>query len=232
MPPKNLILLVGPPGSGKSTFCHQSVLQNLAVDTPIVYVTTEYGPSQAEETLREKGLGRTEPGLLNFVDAYNETVGVSVKDRLDTVQADCNNLSSIDIAISKLSERIGRKAILLIFDSLTSPYLFNREEILRFMRLCLLKLAAEGNSVVALVDEGCGKDEDLVAMMSVADGIIRMEMRENSQIINVVKHPTARPTRIKTPTTPSGVLPGTVFDRELSKRVMEAVLSGHGGPFL
>ena len=113
VPSENMIMLVGTPGSGKTTFCQQVVLQNLAMERPIIYVTTECGPPRIEMALKEKGFGDIEPGLLNFVDAYNETVGVTVSDRLDTVHADCNNLSSIDIAISKLQNRIGRKAAMV-----------------------------------------------------------------------------------------------------------------------
>ena len=102
VPPKNMILLVGPPGSGKSTFCQQAILQNLAMDRHCIYVTTESGSSEAEQALRERGLGEIKPGLLHFVDAYSETVGVSLSDRPNTVQADCANLSSLGIAISKL----------------------------------------------------------------------------------------------------------------------------------
>jgi KaiC/GvpD/RAD55 family RecA-like ATPase len=131
VPPKNLILLVGPPGSGKTTFCQQSILQNLAMDRPIIHITTENDPSRAEEALREKGMGRIGSGLLNFVDAFSETIGISTPSRPDTVYADCNDLSSIDIAILKLQDRIGLKGILLVFDSLTSPYLVNGSEILR-----------------------------------------------------------------------------------------------------
>jgi predicted hydrocarbon binding protein/KaiC/GvpD/RAD55 family RecA-like ATPase len=197
IPPKNLILLVGPPGSGKSTFCEQTILQNLAIEKPVIYVTTEYDPSKAEASLREKGLGRIEPSLLSFVDAYNETVGVSVLERPDTVYADCNDLSSIDIAISKLTERLDGKGILLIFDSLTSPYLFNGSEILRFMKQTLSRFTAKGNSVLVCIDTGCGKEEDLGAMMSLTDGIIKMEIADGSRVLNVVKHPTVEPTRIE-----------------------------------
>ena len=199
VPKSDLILLAGAPGAGKSTFCHQVVLNGLAMDKPVVYVTTEHSPSEVVGLLREKGMGELPPGALSFVDAFGETVGVATPERPDTIGANCEDLNSISMAIAKLQERLGRRDVFLAFDSLTSPYLFNKEEVFRFMRLCLAKFASEGNSVLALMDEGCGKDEDVGAMMSVADGIIRMEIRENLRIINVVKHPRTEPARIEIP---------------------------------
>jgi len=194
-----MILLVGPPGSGKSTFCQQAALQSLAMDRPIIFVTTEYGPSEAERALKERGLREVELGMLNFVNVYHETVGLSVSERPDTVHAHCEDLSSIGIAISKLSERIGRKSILLVFDSLTSPYLFSGSEVLRFMRMTLSGFAAEGNAVLACIDEGCGKREELVAMMSLSNGVIKMETKDGRRALNVVKHPIVEATRIEVP---------------------------------
>ena len=218
VPSKNTILLVGPPGSGKSTFCQQVVLQNLAMDRPIIYVTTEYGPSEAERSLKERGLGEVEPGLLNFIDAYNETVGVSVSDRPDTIYADCNDLSSIDIAISKTSERIGKKGVLLIFDSLTSPYLFSGAEILRFMRQTLSRFAASGNGVLGCMDEGCGKSEDMVAMMTLSSGVIKMELREGKKVLSVVKHPRIEPTEIEVSVTVRPHVISSCYDTEYVRR--------------
>jgi predicted hydrocarbon binding protein/KaiC/GvpD/RAD55 family RecA-like ATPase len=197
VPQKSMILMVGAPGSGKSTFCQQVALQSLAMDRPIIFVVTEYGPSEVERSLRERGLGEVELGLLNFVDAYNETVGVTVSDRADTMLADCNSLSSIDIAISKLTENIGRTGILLVFDSLTSPYLFSGSEILRFIRQTLSRFAARSNAVLVCMDEGCGKPEDLVAMMALSNGVIKMELSEGKKVLNVVKHPRIEPTEIE-----------------------------------
>ena len=64
-----MILLVGSPGAGKSTFCHQVVLQSVAADRPVIYVVTEKGPLDVERILREKGLRKIDPRVLTFVDA-------------------------------------------------------------------------------------------------------------------------------------------------------------------
>ncbi len=199
VPRESLVLLTGTPGAGKSTFCHQVVLNGLAMDKPVVFVTTEHGPTEVMGLLREKGMGELPPNALSFIDAFGETVGVTTPERPDTVNANCEDLNSISMAIAKVQEKIGRSDIFLAFDSLTSPYLFNEKEVFRFIRLCLAKFASEGNSVLALMDEGCGKEEDLGAMMTVADGILRIEISESIRTIHVVKHPKVRPTRIEVP---------------------------------
>ena len=223
IPPKNLILLAGPPGSGKSAFCQQSVLQNLASDRPIIYVTTKGSSSDTEKALRERGLGKIEPGSLFFIDAYNETVGLMVSKRLDTIQADSANLSSISIAITKLQERIGKKGILLVFDSLTSPYLLSGPEILRFMSLTLSRFVSEENGALACFDEGSGKPEDLTAMMSIADSVIKIQIEKDKQLLKVVKHSKIRPTRIEIPIESERLgIVKRIFDVNMLKQVYQA----------
>jgi len=220
VPVNNLILLVGPPGSGKSTFCQQTILRNVET-RPVIYVTTEAAPSKVLDSLQQKGLGEVLPHPLGFVDAFHETVGLPTADRIDTVKASSGDLTSLDIAISKLRERIGEN-ILLVFDSLTTPYLMSGSEILQFMRTTLLRLAAEGNAVLTCFDEGCGREEDLVAMMSTADGIVKIETDEDKRLFNVVKHPKVRPTKIEVPMTPAIGLKPFTFEIDMVKQIFQA----------
>jgi KaiC/GvpD/RAD55 family RecA-like ATPase len=60
IPFKSMILLVGPLGSGKTTFCYQAVLRNIEV-RPGIYVTAGSAPSRAKDLLRQKGLGEVLP---------------------------------------------------------------------------------------------------------------------------------------------------------------------------
>jgi predicted hydrocarbon binding protein/KaiC/GvpD/RAD55 family RecA-like ATPase len=234
IPSESMILLVGPPGSGKSTFCQQAVLSNIEI-RPVIYVTTESAPSKVSDSLRQKGLCGVLPHTLGFVDAFHETVGLQSAARPDTVNASSEDLTGLGIAISKLRERSGEN-VLLVFDSLTSPYLMSGSEILRFMKTTLLRLAAEGDAVLASVDEGCGKEEDLTAMMSTADGIVKIETKEDKRLFNVVKHPKVRPTKIEAPIEPERIgLEERVFNPDMLARYIrgdEAVLRREVGDFV
>jgi predicted hydrocarbon binding protein len=143
------------------------------------------------------------------------------------VKASSEDLTSLGIAISKMRERMGEK-VLLVFDSLTTPYLMSGSEILRFMRTTLLRAAAEGDAVLACVDEGCGKEEDLTAMMSTADGIIKMEIKDGRRVMNVVKHPKVEPAMVEVSTTKilEKLYDAKTFDVEMFRRYFEGMRSG------
>ena len=229
VPSENMILLVGPPGSGKSTFCQQTVINNISMK-PIIYVTTETAPTKIEDSLREMGLAGASPHPISYVDAFHETVGLMTEVRSDTEDASSEDLTSLGIAINKLRDRMSEKS-LLVFDSLTSPYLMSGPEILRFIRTTLIRFAAEGNAVLACLDEGCGKQEDLVAMMSLSDGVIKTDIEKDRQLLDVVKHPKVRPTRIEVTTEPkpSGlkyIFESDIMDMNVGKQCYEAVIGG------
>jgi predicted hydrocarbon binding protein/KaiC/GvpD/RAD55 family RecA-like ATPase len=217
IPSKSLVLLIGPPGSGKSTFCHEAVIRNIEM-SPVIYVTTESAPSKVAESMAKKGLGVTLPHPIRFVDAFHETVGLSTTDRPDTVKASSEDLTSLGIAISKLRKRTTEE-FLLVFDSLTSPYLMCGSAILRFVKMSLLRLSAEGNSVLAVLDEGCSTEKDLVGMMSIADGIVEIELMNGSKTFKVIKHPKVEPTKIEVPMTWSPEIPYHIDAKILAQHV-------------
>ena len=189
IPDKSLVLLSGHPGAGKTTFSHQAVLNGVSIGIPVILVVTEQSASDVLKKIREEGLGQAKPGILRFVDAFSETVGIRRPDSPQMVSANCADLNSISMAITKLQGVAGSTGVLLVLDSLTSPYILNGSEVVRFMRLFLSKFAAEGNSVLATVDKGCGRSEDLVAMMSISSGVMEIEVENERRILNVVKHP-------------------------------------------
>jgi predicted hydrocarbon binding protein/KaiC/GvpD/RAD55 family RecA-like ATPase len=223
---KGVILLVGAPGAGKSTFCHQALLRNISMDRPVILVTTEQEPQEVIKLLRQRGLGETEE--LNMVDAFTQTVGLKCSPGAGIICANCSDLNSLSIAITKLRERKGLKNALLIFDSLTSPYLFNGTEIIKFMRLFLSKFVSENNAVLATVDEGCGRQEDIGAMESVSDGIMRIEKNKGFIALEVIKHPGMEAGNIEIPLEPKleEFKYGVNYDRDVMLQFFKSLWKG------
>jgi len=52
---------------------------------------------------------------------------------------------------------------------------------------------------LASIDEGCGRTEDLVAMMSLSNGVIKIQTEDDKWIFNIVKHPQIGQKRIEIP---------------------------------
>ena len=199
IPQKKVILVTGSPGAGKSTFCQQVVLKNLAEDSKVIYTTTESTSEDLLIQLSEKGWIHTGTEDLNILDAYTHTVGLSCGSQSGVACAHCADLNSISMGVTKLQTRLGDQNLLLVFDSLTSPYLFNGVKVLRFIQQFLAKFAQEGNRVLVTLDKGCGKSEDMEAIKSICDGIIQIALDGNEQTFQVVKHPTIAPKLITQP---------------------------------
>jgi hypothetical protein len=192
-------------------------MKSLSEDRPVIFVTTEHAPADIIRFLREEGVNETTSGLLYFVDGFHETVGLTTGKGI--VSCSCRDLTSIDVAISKQQSRIHEESALLVFDSLTSPYLLNGVEIIKFLRLSLGKLVAEGNSVLLCIDEGCGREEDIGAMMSIVNGIIKTGIDEGSSVLEVVKHPLVKPTTIRSPTADATPAPSQMSLESLNKKM-------------
>ncbi len=199
IPQKKLVLMTGLPGAGKSTFCQQAALREIASGGKVIFVSTESSSEDLFGSLQERGLGELRPNSLVIVDAYTQTVGLPFNPRGEAISANCVDLNSICMAVTKLFSLLKGEDILLVFDSLTSPYLFNGVKIVRFIQQFLAKFTQEGNRVLVSIDEGCGNKEDLGAMMSVADGIVRLSMEPGGQFVQVVKHPEITPSIIEKP---------------------------------
>jgi predicted hydrocarbon binding protein/KaiC/GvpD/RAD55 family RecA-like ATPase len=231
IPSRTYLLLIGAPGTGKSSFGQQVMLKWITKEMPAIYVTTERSLSDLLKQLHERGLGDSLPPTVGFVDAFTETVGLASEKRPNTVNAHCADLNSLSIAVTKLKQRMGAQETLLLLDSLTSPYLFIGSEVIRFTQLFLSKFAAEGNAVLALIDEGCGKEQDLVAMQSIADSILRMEVQNGIRMIQVVKHPRVEPSKVEIPLkiTPSAAS-AIENNPEATRKFAKSMLTG-GEPY-
>lgn len=129
VPERSLILLAGASGAGKATFSHQVVLNGVAANRPVIFVTTERSAPDVISLLKEQGLGDPTPELVNLVDAFRDTVGAHNAHRPETMRANSMDLNSLTIALAKVQKSTEQKGTSLVLDSPATPYLFNGTEV-------------------------------------------------------------------------------------------------------
>ena len=75
VPKESLILLVGPPGAGKSTFCHQVVLKSMAEAQPFI--------DQALATVQE---AKRIPNLSGYINDRLSHVEWDIKEKFNRIK--------------------------------------------------------------------------------------------------------------------------------------------------
>jgi predicted hydrocarbon binding protein/KaiC/GvpD/RAD55 family RecA-like ATPase len=199
IPRNSFVLLSGPSGSGKSTFCKETVQYYLKNRTGLVmYFTTESRPDEIIESLLAGGIKASQLERIRIVDAYSETLAnlPETKYKVAVDGADCTDLTGLGAKISKFADLVNITDSLLVFDSLSAPYIFNGEKIIKFLRMNFTRFALKGNRVLACISEGIGKSEDLAAMWSISNGVIRIEPQIQKRILKVTKFPNMKPTEL------------------------------------
>jgi len=64
-------------------------------------------------------------------------------------------------------------------------------------------------------------------MMSLSNGVIKMKTEEDKRLLDIVKHPKVRPTRIEIPIEPERIgLEARIFDLSVLREVLQAMVLG------
>jgi KaiC/GvpD/RAD55 family RecA-like ATPase len=72
------ILLLGPPGVGKSMFCEHLLFESLRNHISVLYVALDRPPSQTRERIKNKGISLFEgKSSFTLVDGYSWLIGGS-----------------------------------------------------------------------------------------------------------------------------------------------------------
>ena len=179
IPERNVVLLSGGPGTGKSIFSQQFLWNGLQMGEPGIYVTLEEHPVQVRENMAQFGwdLGKYEDeGLFAMVDAFTSGIGKS-KEYEKYIVHDLTDIREFVDVLRTAVKDIGAKRV--VVDSVTTLYI-NKPAMARGVVMQLKRVLA-----------GLGVTSILVSQISVGergfggpgvehgvDGIIRLDLDE------------------------------------------------------
>ncbi len=179
IPERNVVLLSGGPGTGKSIFSQQFIWNGLQMGEPGIYVALEEHPVQVRQNMAQFGWDVRkfeEEGLFAMVDAFTAGIGKS-KEYEKYIVHDLTDIREFIDVLRTAVKDIGAKRV--VIDSVTTLYI-NKPSIARSVVMQLKRVLA-----------GLGVTSILVSQISVGergfggpgvehgvDGIIRLDLDE------------------------------------------------------
>lgn len=185
IPKRNIILLSGGPGTGKTIFSHQYLFYGLKVNEPGVLVALEEHPVQIKRNMMAFGWDvkkYEDDGMFAIVDAFTGGYGESVKKEKYVVRSVDDMAELIDVLKQAIKDI---KAERVAIDSVSTLYLTKpamaRSTLMQLKRvLSGLGTTAVLVSQVSVVERGFGGP----GVEHAVDGIIRLDLDEvNGELI-------------------------------------------------
>ena len=179
IPKRNVVLLSGGPGTGKSIFGQQYLYNGLRRSEPGVLVVLEEHPVQVRVSMSQFGWDVREfeeAGKLAIVDAFTAGIGEAAKRERYVVRAPDDFQLLIDVLREAIRDVGAERAVI---DSVTTLYI-TKPALARSMVLQLKKILSGMGctsiliSQVSVTERGFGGP----GVEHAADGIIRLDLDE------------------------------------------------------
>lgn len=183
-PANSSILLIGPPGCGKSTLCQQFVWNGLKENQPALFITLDVSPDEIRENMKNFGWKVTDTSKLKFIDAYSWRVGESKE---EYSISNLGNINELNIAISEVIKNLnGSKIKRNVLDSISTLLLYaDTSLVLKLIPIIIAKGKTNGYTQLLILEEGV-HDEKTVSMLNYqTDGVIEFKMEEDNRYMRI-----------------------------------------------
>ncbi|UCH37593.1 MAG: hypothetical protein JSV76_07965 [Candidatus Bathyarchaeota archaeon] len=179
------MLLVGPPGVGKTMFCEHLLIESLKNHTSVLYVTLDRPPSQTRERIHEKGISLQEgKSSLTIVDGYSWLIGGS-EERYRV--SNLSNLSDLSVkTISALDDLSSHS--LFIFDSISTLLIYNSEnEVARFLEINMARMKHNNQVSLWAIELGIHSAQFYNTLRHMADCTLEMRFEEQGELLRYIR---------------------------------------------
>jgi KaiC/GvpD/RAD55 family RecA-like ATPase len=184
LPEGSTVMLVGPPGSGKSTFCMEFAYAGLSAGEKCVYITTTEAPDAVRKKMALFGWD-TAPFDRNlaFVDCYSwRTQERQSKYAIESLQ----DLTGLAIAVKQAVADLGLKRGRVVLDSASDFLLYcDEKSVFKFLQVFAGEVKRVKSVAALVVEEGLHPREQVTTLNYFSDGAIRFETRERRRMLRI-----------------------------------------------
>ena len=181
-PDSSSILLIGPPGCGKSTLAQQFIFEGLKNSQPALFVTLDISPTDVLENM--KRFGSFSKDKLRFIDAYSWRFG-----KTDDKSAVTNlgNINELNIMISEVIETLNSSPVKRnVFDSISTLLLYaDPALVVKFIPVVIAKMRESHYTQLFILEEGVHDEKTVTTLNYIADGVIEFKLEEDKRFLRI-----------------------------------------------
>lgn len=191
IPPKSTILIVGPPGSGKTTFCQQFIYSGLKKTEPAFYITLDSSPDDVSNRMQEFKWD-LKPFMkkkrVYFLDAYSWKVGGGKESETIKVISGGLDINNINMTLADILDKINSVGNRGIFDSLSTLLLYTPADlVLRFVPVLIAKAKRANSTQLLILEEGVHEEKIVNTLSYMVDGVINIKIEGNKRLFQISK---------------------------------------------
>jgi len=183
LPAGSMSLVLGAPGSGKSTIGKQFLYEALIRKTPAMLLGTNESFDIARETMASFEWDTSLLDLIIFVDCYSWRTGTT-----NTVKfaGTPKNLTDMSLTVRELLKTVANPRSRLVVDSF-SDFLNHAgpDQACKFLESFKARLAEKKVTSFVILEDGLHEPKVNAAVEYIADGTIKMRYEENGRSLMV-----------------------------------------------
>ena len=186
-PESSSILLIGPPGVGKSTFCEQFIFEGFKTKQPGLFVTLDESPKDILKTMNGFGWGMGAlKNKLEFIDGYSWRVGGASGDH---VISNLGNVNELNIAITEIIAKLKGSSIKRkVFDSVSTLLIYaDPSLVVKMIPVIVAKSRQAGYVQLLILEEGVHDPKTVTTLNAVTDGLIEFKMEDDKRYLRVAR---------------------------------------------
>ncbi|MHA1943878.1 MAG: RAD55 family ATPase [Candidatus Thorarchaeota archaeon] len=175
-------MLVGPLGTGKTTYAEAFLTEGIALGFPAVFVTTDVSPRVVRNDMSRHGWTIEEQeasGQFVFIDGYSERMGAPKITSARSL-AKVDDISELGIVLSEVLEELVVARV--VIDSLSTLILHSSpEKMPRAVQRLSGRVTQSSHSIMYVLEEGVHDEKTYATFSYLADAVLRFRIDDRGQ---------------------------------------------------
>jgi len=176
-------MLVGPLGSGKSTYAEAFLAEGIALGFPAVFVTTDVSPRVIRNDMSRHGWTIEEQeatGKFIFIDGYSERMGAPKTSSARSL-AKVDDISELGIVLSEVLEDLVVARV--VIDSLSTLILHSNPVTMpRAVQRLSGRITQSSHSIMYVLEEGVHDEKTYATFSYLADAVLRFRIDDRGEL--------------------------------------------------